>query len=47
MNDVALAAGFDAYADVNEMAAEVTPDEAPSPQTILSLSVVASFKWGC
>ncbi|MFF3307933.1 MULTISPECIES: hypothetical protein [Streptomyces] len=47
MNDIELAAGFDTYADVNEMADEVTPDEAPSPQTIVSLSVVASIKWGC
>ncbi|WP_405697828.1 hypothetical protein [Streptomyces sp. NBC_01185] len=47
MNEIDLAAGFDTYADVNEMATEVTPDEAPSPQTILSLSIVASIKWGC
>ncbi|NEY31072.1 hypothetical protein [Streptomyces cyaneogriseus] len=43
MNDIELAAGFDAYADVNEMADEVTPDEAPSPQTIISVIVTASF----
>ncbi|MGW0608695.1 hypothetical protein [Streptomyces sp. NPDC002640] len=47
MNDVQLAAGFDTYADVDEMANEVAPDEAPSPQTIISLSVAASIKWGC
>ncbi|MFE1312193.1 hypothetical protein [Streptomyces sp. NPDC058755] len=47
MNDIELAAGFDTYADVNEMADEATPDEAPSPQTIVSLSVVASIKWTC
>ncbi|MFF9351624.1 hypothetical protein [Streptomyces sp. NPDC014734] len=47
MNDIELAAGFDTYADIDEMANEVTPDEAPSPQTIVSLSVVATIKWGC
>ncbi|MFF0560640.1 hypothetical protein ACH4ZU_22990 [Streptomyces sp. NPDC020472] len=47
MNEIELADGFDTYADVNEMVAEVATDEAPSPQTIVSLSIVASIKWGC
>ncbi|MER8073368.1 hypothetical protein ABTZ59_34480 [Streptomyces sp. NPDC094034] len=47
MNELELATAFDTYADVTEMVAEGAPDEAPSPQTIVSLSVVASIKWGC
>ncbi|MGP4001047.1 hypothetical protein [Streptomyces sp. 8N706] len=44
MKDIELAAGFDAYVDVDEMADEATPDEAPSPQTIVSVIVTASFE---
>ncbi|GAB3654533.1 hypothetical protein GCM10027589_13230 [Actinocorallia lasiicapitis] len=42
-----LAAGFDSYTTANELPNDVATDEIPSAQTVISLSIIASIKWGC
>jgi hypothetical protein len=46
MDAVELAAGFEAYTDIDEMADEATQEEAPS-LTVLSVSVVGTITWSC